>query len=231
VSDSALLVACGVLSLPAGWLAGTLYDRVPDELPLFRPLARPRLTGVYLAMHVTMLAVFLLAARRFAESHRLELADYLLLFTALVALSFIDLDTLRLPDRIVAPLLVVSIPLIALTSLLQGDAPRIRYAIAGGAFYFVFLLVVHLVIPRGMGFGDVKLAAVMGMYVGWLAPSVRGAVSLTLYAMMIGFLVGSFAGLIVFAFRRRSRAIPFGPFLAFGTVVVIIFSERLVSPY
>jgi len=231
VSDSALLVACGVLSLPAGWFAGILYDRVPDELPLFRPLARPRLSGVYLAMHVTMLAVFLLAARRFAESHRLELADYLLLFTALVALSFIDLDTLRLPDRIVAPLLVVSIPLIALTSLLQGDAPRIRYAIAGGAFYFVFLLVVHLVIPRGMGFGDVKLAAVMGMYVGWLAPSVRGAVSLTLYAMMIGFLVGSFAGLIVFAFRRRSRAIPFGPFLAFGTVVVIIFSERLVSPF
>jgi len=231
VSDSALLVACGVLSLPAGWFAGILYDRVPDELPLFRPLARPRLSGVYLAMHVTMLAVFLLAARRFAESHRLELADYLLLFTALVALSFIDLDTLRLPDRIVAPLLVVSIPLIALTSLLQGDAPRIRYAIAGGAFYFVFLLVVHLVIPRGMGFGDVKLAAVMGMYVGWLAPSVRGAVSLTLYAMMIGFLVGSFAGLILFAFRRRSRAIPFGPFLAFGTVVVIIFSERLVSPY
>jgi leader peptidase (prepilin peptidase)/N-methyltransferase len=231
VSDSALLVACGVLSLPAGWFAGILYDRVPDELPLFRPLPPPRLRGVYLAMHVTMLAVFLLAARRFAESHRLELADYLLLFTALVALSFIDLDTLRLPDRIVAPLLVVSIPLIALTSLLQGDAPRIRYAITGGAFYFVFLLVVHLVIPRGMGFGDVKLAAVMGMYVGWLAPSVRGAVSLTLYAMMIGFLVGSLAGLVVFAFRRRSRAIPFGPFLAFGTVVVIIFSERLVSPY
>ena len=231
MSESALLVACGVLSRPAGWFAGILYDRVPDELPLFRPLARPRLSGVYLAMHVTMLAVFLLAARRFAESHRLELADYLLLFTALVALSFIDLDTLRLPDRIVAPLLVVSIPLIALTSLLQGDAPRIRYAITGGAFYFVFLLVVHLVIPRGMGFGDVKLAAVMGMYVGWLASSVRGAVTLTLYAMMIGFLVGSLAGLVVFAFRRRSRAIPFGPFLAFGTVVVIIFSERLVSPY
>lgn len=231
MSESALLVACGVLALPAGWFAGILYDRVPDELPLFRPVVPPRLSGVYLAMHVTMLAVFLLAARRFADAHRLELADYLLLFTALVALSFIDLDTLRLPDRIVAPLLVVSIPLIALTSLLQDDAPRIRYALAGGAFYFVFLLVVHLIIPRGMGFGDVKLAAVMGMYVGWLAPSVVGAISLTLYAMMIGFLVGSLAGLVVFAFRRKSRAIPFGPFLAFGTVVVIIFSEQLVRPY
>ncbi len=96
---------------------------------------------------------------------------------------------------------------------------------------FVVLFAIHLARPDGLGFGDVKLAAVIGMYVGWLAPSVRGAVSLTLYAMMIGFLVGSFAGLIVFAFRRRSRAIPFGPFLAFGTVVVIIFSERLVSPF
>ena len=64
----------------------------------------------------------------------------------------------------------MSIPLIAITSLVQHDAARIRFALAGGAFYFVFLLVVHLIIPRGMGFGDVKLAAVMGMYVGWLAP-------------------------------------------------------------
>jgi leader peptidase (prepilin peptidase) / N-methyltransferase len=231
MSESALLVLCGVLSLPAGWFAGVLYDRVPDDLPLFRPLPKPRVTGVYLALHLTMLAVFLLAARRFADAHGLELADYLLLFTALVALSFIDLETLRLPDKIVAPLLVISIPLIAITSLLQDDAPRIRYAIVGGAFYFVFLLVVHLIIPRGMGFGDVKLAAVMGMYVGWLAPSVVGAISLTLYAMMIGFLVGSFAGLVVFAFRRKSRAIPFGPFLAFGTIVVIIFSQQLVRPY
>jgi leader peptidase (prepilin peptidase)/N-methyltransferase len=228
VSESALLVACGVLSIPAGWFAGVLYDRVPDDLALFRPLARPRLSGVYLAMHITMVAVFLLAARRFADAHGLELADYLLLFTALVALSYIDLDTLRLPDRIVAPLLIVSIPLIVVTSLIVDDTPRIRYAIAGGAFYFVFLLVVHLIIPRGMGFGDVKLAAVMGLYVGWLAPSVIGAISLTLYAMMIGFLIGSLAGLVVFAFRRKSRAIPFGPFLAFGTVVVIIFSQQLV---
>jgi leader peptidase (prepilin peptidase) / N-methyltransferase len=231
VNDAALLAACGILSLPAGWFAGVLYDRVPDDLALFRPLARPRATGVYLVMHLTMLVVFVLTANRFADEHRLELADYLLLFTALVALSFIDLDTLRLPDKIVAPLLVVSIPLITITSLVQHDAARIRFAIAGGAFYFVFLLVVHLIIPRGMGFGDVKLAAVMGMYVGWLAPSVLSAISLTLYAMMIGFLVGSFAGLVVFVLRRRSRPIPFGPFLVFGTIVVIIFSQSLVRPY
>ena len=231
MTDTALLAVCGVLALPAGWFAGILYDRVPDNLALFRPLARPRLTGTYLAMHVTMIVAFVLAANRFADESRLELADYLILFTALVALSYIDLDTLRLPDRIVGPLLVISIPLIVVTSLLQHDAVRIRYAIAGGAFYFVFLLVVHLIIPRGMGFGDVKLAAVMGLYVGWLGGSVTSAIQLTLYAMMIGFLVGSLAGLVVFAFRRKSRAIPFGPFLAFGTVVTIIFSAQLVRPY
>jgi leader peptidase (prepilin peptidase)/N-methyltransferase len=231
VTDAALLAACGLLALPAGWFAGILYDRVPDRLPLFRPLARPRLRGPYLAIHVTMIVAFVLAANRFADQPALELADYLLLFAALVALSYIDLDTLRLPDAIVAPLLVVSIPLIVVTSLLQHDAARIRYALVGGAFYFVFLLVVHLIIPRGMGFGDVKLAAVMGLYVGWLASSVVSAIQLTLYAMMIGFLVGSLAGIVVFAFRRKSRAIPFGPFLAFGTVVTIIFSAQLVRPY
>jgi leader peptidase (prepilin peptidase)/N-methyltransferase len=229
VSDASLLVVCGVLSLPAGWFAGVLYDRVPDDLALFRPLARPRLTGVHLAMHLTMVLVFLLTANRFASAHRLELADYLLLFTALVALSFIDLDTLRLPDKIVVPLIAVSIPLITVTSVVQHDAARIRYALVGGAFYFVFLLVVHLVIPRGMGFGDVKLAAVMGMFVGWLAPSAVEAIRLTLYAMMIGFLVGSLAGLVVFVARRKSRPIPFGPFLVFGTIVVIIFSRSLVG--
>lgn len=231
MSDAALLVVCGLLSLPAGWIAGVLYDRVPDELSLIDPFPVPRLRGVHLAIHLTMVVVFLLAANRFAGAPGLELADYLLLFTALVALSYIDLDTLRLPDRIVVPLLIVSIPVIVVTSLLQHDAPRIRYAIVGGAFYFVFLLVVHLVIPRGMGFGDVKLAAVMGMYVGWQAPSVVGAVSLTLYAMMIGFLVGSAAGIVVFAFRRKSRPIPFGPFLVLGTIVTILASESLVRPY
>ncbi len=231
MSDSALLVLCGALALPAGWFAGVLYDRVPDDLALFRPLARPRLTGPYLAMHVTMIIAFVLAANRFADAHPLELADYLLLFGALVVLSFIDLDTLRLPDQIVAPLLVVSIPLIVVASLVQHDATRIRFAIAGGAFYFIFLLVVHLIIPRGMGFGDVKLAAVMGLYVGWLGTSVLQAVQLTLYAMLIGFLVGSLAGMVAFAFRGKSRAIPFGPFLALGTIVTIVFSTSLVRPY
>jgi leader peptidase (prepilin peptidase)/N-methyltransferase len=231
MTDTALLAICGVLALPAGWFAGVLFDRVPDGLSLFRPLVGPRLTGSYLAIHITMVLAFVLVANRFAEEPTLELVDYLLLVTALVALSYIDLDTLRLPDRIVAPLLIVSIPLIVVTSVLQHDAVRIRYAIVGGAFYFAFLLVVHLIIPRGMGFGDVKLAAVMGLYVGWLGGSVVSAIQLTLYAMMIGFLVGSLAGMVVFAFRRKSRAIPFGPFLAFGTVVTIIFSNQLVRPY
>jgi leader peptidase (prepilin peptidase)/N-methyltransferase len=228
VTDTVLLAVCGVLALPAGWFAGALYERVPDDLPLFRPVPAIRVRGAYLAMYLTMVVAFVLAANRFADEPRLELIDYLILFTALVALTYIDLDTLRLPDKIVAPLLVVSIPLVVVTSLLQHDATRIRFAIAGSALYFVFLLVVHLIIPRGMGFGDVKLAAVMGLYVGWLAPSVLGAVSLTLYAMIIGFLVGSLVGVVVFAFRRKSRPIPFGPFLALGTIVTILFSQQLV---
>ena len=61
-------------------------------------------------------------------------------------------------------------------SVVDGDAELIRYALVGARVYFGFLLVAHLISPRGMGFGDVKLAAVMGLYVGWLGttdPSAR----------------------------------------------------------
>ena len=78
---------------------------------------------------------------------------------------------------------------------------RIRYALVGAALYFGFLFVAHLISPRGMGFGDVKLAAVMGLYVGWLGSTLREALALVLWAMLIGFLAGS-----VFGCRRARCA-------------------------
>jgi leader peptidase (prepilin peptidase)/N-methyltransferase len=231
------LVVCALLALPAGWVAGVLFDKVPENLPLTRDLPGVRLGGRYLAMHLVVLAAFLAAGWRFADSSVVVLATYLILFTGLTALGAIDLDCLRLPDRIVVPLLVISAPLIVAGSLLSaqvatgssGYGEAIRLALFGGIVYFGFLMVFHLIFPGGMGFGDVKVSALLGLYVGWLAPDYAAGFALVMYEMLIGFMLGVIVGFVLFLAYRKSKAYPFGPFLIIGCVIVVLFSNKLVS--
>lgn len=225
----ARLVLCVLLALPAGWFAGVLIDRVPDRRPL-TPLPGLRLTGKYLWVHVLMVGLFASAALRFEDASIGVLGAYLLLFAVLLTVSVIDIELFRLPDLIVLPTLGISVLLIPVVSLMDGAGEQIRYAFAGGALYFGFLLLAHLVYPRGMGFGDVKLAAVMGLYVGWLGSSTLTALALVLWAMLLGFIGGSIVGVAMLVVRRRSQPIPFGPFLALGTIVAVLASTSLVSP-
>ena len=225
----ARLVVCAVLALPAGWFASVLADRIPDREPLFRPLKPVHLAGRDLALQVGVLALYLLAAWRFEDGAWGEMLAYCALFGVLAALSAIDVEHYRLPDLIVLPSLVGSIALIALLSIVYGDGGRIRYALIGAALYFGFLFLAHLISPRGMGFGDVKLAALMGLYVGWLGATFVDALALVLWAMLIGFAVGSAFGVVLLVARRRNRPFPFGPFLALGAVVAILASQSLVT--
>lgn len=219
-------------ALPAGWFAGVLVDRIPDAKPLFDPrpavpYAAPGSKARSLAIYAVTLLVFVLGASELDRPALL--VPYLFFFLVLVALSFIDLDTLRLPDRLVFPSLLVSIVLLPIASGLLGELASLRYAALGALLYFGFLLIAHLIYPPGMGFGDVKLSLLMGMYLGWRASSFTETVVLLLYAMLIGFLLGSVAGVIVFIVRRRSRGYPFGPFLAVGTVAAVLLSEPILA--
>jgi leader peptidase (prepilin peptidase)/N-methyltransferase len=222
------LIVCVLLSLPAGWLASTLRERVPDRKPLFSPLLRPSLDRSYVVVQAGVTVLFAAAAVRFDEAPPLVLAGYLMFLTATAALFAIDLDVFRLPDAIVGGALVLGLPLITVTSVLADAPEQIRYALVGSAFYFGFLFIFHLASPRGMGFGDVKLAALLGLFIGWPASSGVTAVVLVLYAMLAGFVVGSLVGVVLFAFRGRSRHYPFGPFLIGGAVIVIAFSTQLL---
>ena len=82
-----------------------------------------------------------------------------------------------------------------------------------------------------MGFGDVKLALVMGLYLGWLGwdPDypVAGPVRLVLYALMLGCLLGVVFGLVMRAVTKERGAFPFGPALAIGCFVVVLFAPDL----
>jgi leader peptidase (prepilin peptidase)/N-methyltransferase len=225
----ARLVVCAVLALPAGWFAGVLADRVPDREPLFRPLKPIDPRGRDLVLHLGVLVLFLAAGWRFHEAPWSVMLAFCALFGVLAALSAIDIEHYRLPDLIVLPSLVASIPIIAVISLVESSSEQIQYALAGGAIYFGFLFVAHLISPRGMGFGDVKLAAVMGLYVGWLGTTFTEALALVLWAMLVGFASGSVFGFVVLLRRRRNRPFPFGPFLALGTVVAVLASRALVT--
>ncbi len=224
----ARLVVCAVLALPAGWFAGVLADRIPDRQPLLRPLKPVHLAGRDLVLHLGMVVLFLAAGWRFAEATWSETLAFCALFGVLAALSAIDMEHYRLPDLIVLPSLVASIPWIAVTSIVDDAPERVRYALVGGAVYFGFLFIAHLISPRGMGFGDVKLAALMGLYVGWLGSSYTEALALVLWAMLIGFVAGTIVGVVLLVARRRNRPFPFGPFLALGTVAAVLLSRGLV---
>lgn len=223
------LIVCALLALPAGWFGGLLVDRIPDGKPLFADLPPLRAHGKYLVLHLLVLALFVGAAVRFQDDSWLMLISYLIAFTSLATLSVIDFEVLRLPDRIVVPTLVVSLPLITITSIVDGDASAIKYAVGGGAGYFGFLFIFHLIFGnRGMGFGDVKMSAVLGLYLGWLANSSTDVMLYILWAMIIGFLVGTVIGMALFIAYRKSKPYPFGPFLVLGTVLMVFFGPALI---
>jgi leader peptidase (prepilin peptidase)/N-methyltransferase len=153
------------------------------------------------------------------------LVPYLFFFSVLLAQSVIDLETYRLLDRITFPALGVSAVLLALAALADDD-PRARIvgALVGCVGYFVFLLVPALISPKGMGLGDVKLAALMGLHLGWIDPF------LVFPAVIAACLLGIVAGGALFLVRgRKSAAFPFGPWLALGCVLAVLFNTSLIA--
>jgi len=136
---------------------------------------------------------------------------------ALVVLSAIDLEHRILPDRITLP--SAGIVLVANTLIHPGP----QWAIASlGAALFLFLAV--LAYPRGMGMGDVKLALLMGAACGKTVP-VAMAIG------MVSALVPSIVLLVRYGAAARKMAIPFGPFLALGTVVTLFIGDWLLGLY
>ncbi len=223
------LIVCAFLALPAGWFGGVLVDRIPDGKPLLEALPPIRAHGKYLVLHLLVLVLFVAAGVRFQDESWLMLASYLFVFASLATLSVIDFEVLRLPDRLVLPTLLISLPLITITSILAGDSVAVVYAVGGGAGYFLFLLIFHLIFGnRGMGFGDVKMSAVLGLYLGWLAGSSTQVLGYILWAMIVGFLSGAVVGMALFVVYRKSKPYPFGPFLVLGMVVTVMFGQAVV---
>ena len=173
----------------------------------------PRYPLVELLTAVVFAAVVL--ARGFDEGLLLELP----LAAVLIAVAAIDLDHRIIPNKILLPAAVYGIVVAAATR--TSDLPELLIA---GAAAFVLLLLAALAYPAGMGMGDVKLAGVLGLYLGRaVAP-----------ALLAAFLAGSLVGLTMIAREgssARKKGVPFGPFLALGGVVGLLSGPELVDLY
>lgn len=179
-----------------------------------------------------------LAAWRFGA--RWQLVPYLLFFSVLLALSVIDLKISRLPDKLTFPSTATSLVLIPVAALLMGTygehghrftpGHAVVAAFIGGVAYFGLLFIPAWVYPRGMGFGDVKLAGLMGLYLGWISPTYIPV--LVILSLVIASVIGLVVGLGVLVARGgKSKPYPFGPWLALGCILAIVGSDQLLGFY
>ena len=154
------------------------------------------------------------------------LVPVLALVTGLIAMSAVDLAVMRIPTRFVYATALAVLAGTALVAVLEGPARRLAGAGVGALALGGFLLVLHLISPRALGFGDVRLGILIGVAAGWSAWRPDHPVLLpvqgVLNAGLVAGLVGSAAGLVLLVVRRRDRPFPFGPALAFGGLVVTL---------
>lgn len=250
--NPAAVAAVAVGGVVVGLLLNVVIDRVPSRqalLPLrFRcprcpedatdrsglpvgdwlrprgacPVCRRPLPARYWLVPLANAAIFAAIAIRFGAEW--EVPAYLAFFAALLAISVIDLQLQIIPNRVVYPAIFAAVALLALAAGLEDDWGSFRQALVSGAVAWLALLVIHLVQPGGMGFGDVRLSFLLGMHLGWIS------YGHALMGIFLGFLLGAVVGLLLVGLRIRSRTdhVPFGPFLAAGAAITILAGGPLV---
>ena len=138
--------------------------------------------------------------------------------SVLILISFIDIEFRIIPNVIVIPFTFVG-----LASSIFKDLPKwwMPFAFSLGAF--LFMLVIHLIYPRGMGLGDIKLCLMIGAFL------VRGVVP----ALFLGFLAGSIYGvsLIIARKGKLKQAVPFGPFISLGSIISLFWGNYILKWY
>lgn len=251
----ALSAGCGLLGLVIGSFLNVVIYRVPRKESLVRPRSRcpgcetqlaerdnvPVISWLllrgrcracgepisvrYPLVELATATLFVAAALRFGSSWALP--GFLLFFSSLLAISVIDLDLYIIPNRIVYPTLMAGGVLLILAAVLEPDLRGLRDAGLGALIAWGSLFVIHVISPAGMGFGDVRLSAVIGLFLGWLS------LAHVLLGLFLGFLLASVVGIALILAGRRGRKdrVPFGPFLAGGAVIAVLAGDPLLRLY
>ena len=249
------VVACALLGLLVGSFLNVVVWRVPRGESVVRPPSacpacgtpvRPRdnvpvvswlllrrrcrdcgapISARYPLVELSTAVLFAVMAERFGLDP--VLPAFLYLAAVGLALALIDLDCKRLPNALTLPSYVVVPLLLAAAALGGSETGELVRALVGGAAMYAVYFALCFAYPAGMGFGDVKLAGVLGLYLGWLG---WGAWTVGLF---LGFLFGGVFGVLLIAARRggRKTAVPFGPFMLGGALVAVLAGQELAAAY
>ena len=221
---AAVTVLCAVLGVPGGMLVNLLIDRIPDRQPL-RPLPSLRsLVASTQALIVIAVTAGLFAGTALRFGTDWAVPAYLVFFVCLVSVSVIDSQHQIIPNLIVYPTGFASVPLLALAALAGGEWDRFGHAVLGATLAFLVLLVIHLIMPSGMGFGDVRLTFVLGLFLGWIS------LGHVVTGILLGFVLISVLGIVLAALRlrRMQEYIAFGPSLALGATIAVFAGRAII---
>ena len=144
-----------------------------------------------------------------------------------LALALIDIDTFRLPFWIVVPSWYVAGVLLAGSALLAGNPAAAARAVLGGLALWLFFRLMHQVYEKGMGYGDVRLAGLLGGYLAWLGWDVL------VVGAFAGFFVGAVGGIAAILLKGAGlkSAIPYGPYMIVGAWVGLVFGHSVAQAY
>lgn len=213
-------------SCPGCGIAIAWHDNVPVlSFVVLRGRCRAcgmRISWRYPIVEVTTAALWVAAFLRFGPSA--DFAVAVIFLTSLVAITIIDLDHQIIPDRITLPGILAGF----VANLVTGRVPWVDsllgIALGGGLFFAIIVASAKVMRREGMGGGDMKLAAMFGAFLGW---------KVMLVALFVAvFIGGVFAAILLMSQRvRRKDPIPFGPFLAVGAAVALLWGVRIIEWY
>ena len=153
------------------------------------------------------------------------LPAYLWFVGVTVTLTVTDIDAKLIPNRILFPGTLAGVALLTVGAIIEGGA--IVRALAGGGVYFALLFVIALIARGGFGFGDVKLAFLLGLFTAYQSWDTL------IVAVFAAFLLGGVVSLILIVFRLRDRkdSIPFGPYLVAGSYLALAWGATIADWY
>lgn len=206
-----------------------VYDNIPVlSWLLLRGKCRACKAGISLRYPIIELLVGLaFIATFFWLGENWQLPAFLYLATIGITLGVIDLEVHKLPNKIVLPSYAVVPVLLVIPSAAYDQWPNLVRALLAGAVLYVIYFLIMFAYPAGIGFGDVKLAGVLGMYLGWFS---WGSLAIGGFA---AFLLGGIAALGLMAGKKANRksGIPLGPFMFLGTYVGLVWGEAIWNQY
>jgi len=248
-----LIVTMGLLGLAVGSFLNVVIYRVPrnksivsprsacpdcgtpirerDNIPVLSWLllrgrcrsCNARISYRYPLVELACGVLFALGAARFGFSWTLP--AMLIFLASLLALGCIDGELLLLPKRVVYPSLGLVSTLFLVATIATHDWHRLIIAALCGLGWFVVFFALNFISPRALGFGDVRLAPMLGMGLGWFG------VGNVLFGFFIANFVGAVIGLTLIAMKKMDRRQPlaYGVFLAIGSMIAVLCGPQLLN--